>query len=176
MHMTKLTESKDYFTLMGEILGNAKLDTQENLLKKLTEWGYVMLPPKFIQETSGVEIKPDHITIPFMVKRIKHSNRPAKDIYDFDFMVGIDYYAKSTTAIPLYIRGNYLGDHELPWGSTHVNFRVKKDPTVFPSYLSHKERRQWRIERQRFLKKGEATEFYLEHLPAVAELNPNMEF
>lgn len=173
--MLNISEVKDWFTFLGEMLENDKTTGQELLIEKLKKYGFSFVPYEVAAQWLPKDLPRGH-KIPYMVKKIYHGRNPQKDKYDPTVLIGIDYYTKHTDAIIIYLRGVHIGDHELPWEKSHVNFKMKKDPTIFPSYLTHTQRREWRNHRQKFLKGGGASQFYIDHLPAVSELNPNMEF
>ncbi len=171
--MLNIIHTKDYLALIGEVFSDGKVTSQEKFIERLKKFGFSFVPWDYLKYELGIDLPLEHRR-PYLIKKVKHSKFPKKDEYDTSFMVGLDYEKRIHTEIYIYVNKQFLLQESLPWEKSTINFKVKKDPTIFPSYLSHQERKKWRRERQRYISSGVASSYYTEHLEAVKNLNPNM--
>ena len=169
-------KNKDYYLLLEEVFSKA-VNTMDDLLDKLKERGYCLQDWDIIEKKANVTIPKKYQNRPYVVKRTHFDKKkPLKDKYDYTLIIGIDYYAKKRSSIPIFLKGELLGVKKLPWPSSHRNFKEKKAGVSFPGYMTIEERKTWRADYAKVLRGKKPSDFYLEHKEAIRDLNPNFIF
>lgn len=169
-------KNKDYYLLLEELFGRST-HTMDDLLDKLKERGYCLQDWEVVEKAIKFKIPEKYQGIPYAVKRISFdSSKPENDKYEYSLILGIDYYGKRRQTIPVFLRGEKLGVKKLPWPESHRNFKEKKAGVSFPAYMTIEERKDWRAIHRKIMNGRKPTDFYLEHVQAIKDLNPNFIF
>lgn len=168
--------NKDYYTFLDSLF-STNIHTVDDLLIKLKDYGYALLPYYLIPTPHRASIDLNHEKFVFAVKRTRFViTKPHKDRYNFNLMIGMDYHAKNSRKIPIYLYKQLIDTKKLDWPASHRNFKAKKDTVSFPACLDIEERKKWRADHVRYLKGKQPTEFYLKHLQAIKDMNPKFRF
>lgn len=163
---------KDYLQFLDEVFA-PKVYTMDELLVKVNERGYVLQDWDIVKANITFNINPKYEGMPFIVKRTHFEQKdPLKDTFNYDLIIGMDYYAKKRTILPIYLKGEFLGKQKLEWPSHHTNFKERKATAIFPGYMTIEERKKWRRDYEKVLAGKKPSELYLEHYHAIKDLNP----
>lgn len=174
--LSSFLKNKEYYILLEELFSKST-HTMDDLLDKLKERGFCLQEWDIVKNKLGFKISEKNQNITYAVKRTNfEANNPKADKFDYSLVLGIDYHAKRRTSIPIYLMGDYLGKRNLPWPDSHRNFKEKKATVLFPGYMTIEERKVWRADYSKVINGKKPTEFYLQHIQAIKDLNPNFIF
>lgn len=126
--------------------------TVEEVIKYLETLNFRFVTSQFIEELESLDkvkvtfAKSWHKKYQFMTRLARIAKDPMNDKYDFNLMFGIKLIGGKKSKILIYKKGEYKGLIKINWeNESDTNFKERKQPTIFPSFMSIEDRKKWRV-------------------------------
>lgn len=156
--------------------------TQDLVMEHLRTFGFKFYTLDHLQDL-GIELnlRDKHDAYQFMVKELKAAKNPLNDKLDTNLVFAIKLIGEHRDRIHIYMKDpidgpkplEYVRTLNIPWPEGHnINFKKLKIGWKFPKWMTHGERKKWRVENDKLMKNPELkpSKFHARWAPDITKL------